>query len=54
MKHYINVEAAPKEWVKFKKWHALACDTDSLSAEDRFKQMGYTIPKEEKKKDEPR
>ena len=36
----IAVYLAPKEWVKFKRWHKLACHHDPLSAEERFEQIG--------------
>lgn len=36
----INWNAAPKDWKKFQKWHALACPSDPLSAEERFIKEG--------------
>lgn len=41
----INEAAAPKEWVAFKQWHAAACKADPLSAEQRYRKMGYKVPK---------
>jgi len=39
----INWNAAPKDWKKFQKWHALACPSDPLSAEERFIKEGGQI-----------
>lgn len=39
----INWEKAPHEWKKFQKWHALACPSDPLSAEERFLKEGGVI-----------
>ena len=39
----INWQAAPKEWKKFQKWHALACPSDPLTAEERFVKEGGKI-----------
>ena len=46
----INEAAAPKEWVAFKRWHSAACKADPLSAEDRFRDMGYEVPVKPAKK----
>jgi hypothetical protein len=39
----INTKFAPKKWSEFKRWHKAACPTDPLSAEERYKEMGYKI-----------
>ena len=40
----INWQAAPKDWKKFQKWHALACAaSDPLTAEERFVHEGGKI-----------
>jgi len=41
---------APKDFKLFKKWHALACPSDELTAEERFLKEGGTIPDEKPKK----
>ena len=35
----------PKGWKDFKRWHKLACPSDPLTAEERFKKVGGIIPK---------
>ena len=39
----INWQAAPKDYKKFIRWHALACPGDPLSAEERFLKEGGQI-----------
>ena len=39
----INWQAAPKDWKRFQKWHALACPSDPLTAEERFVKEGGKI-----------
>ena len=36
----INWQAAPKDWERFQKWHALACPSDPLTAAERFDKEG--------------
>ena len=43
----------PREWKEFKKWHGLACPSDPLSAEERFKKEGHKLPKNERRADTP-
>lgn len=45
-KFSINEAAAPKEWVAFKRYHGIACKADPLSAEERYRKMGYKVPVE--------
>jgi len=45
----INWKAAPKDWQRFKKWHALACPSDPLSAEERFCKEGGRMPDDNKR-----
>ncbi len=46
----IHEAAAPKEWVAFKRWHSIACKADPLSAEERYRKMGYKVPVKPAKK----
>lgn len=39
----INWQVAPKEWKRFQKWHAAACPSDPLTAEERFLKEGGVI-----------
>jgi hypothetical protein len=39
----INWQAAPKDYKKFIRWHALACPGDPLTAEERFVKEGGKI-----------
>lgn len=41
----INWAAAPKEYKRFIRWHALACPGDPLLAEERFIKEGGKIDK---------
>jgi hypothetical protein len=40
MSYNINVKVAPTEWLLFKKWHALACKGDPMTAKERWKALG--------------
>ena len=48
----INWKVAPKEWRKFRKWHAKACPSDPLTSEERFEKEGGVIPKKRKASDD--
>lgn len=39
----------PKDWRTFKKWHALACHSDPLTAEERFVKEGHTLEDDNKR-----
>jgi len=39
---------APKDWKSFKKWHGLACNTDLLTAEERWVKMGNKVDGKDK------
>jgi len=43
----------PQDWKEFKKWHKLACPSDTLSAEERFVKEGHKLPKNERRSDTP-
>jgi hypothetical protein len=34
----------PHEWKAFRRWHALACTSDPLTAEERFIKEGHKLP----------
>lgn len=46
----INEKAAPKRWVKFRRWHKAACASDPLTSEERFKELGGIIPEKNVRK----
>lgn len=42
----------PKQWNEFKRWHAKACPSDPLSAEERFIKEGHKLPRKDKGDDD--
>lgn len=48
--YQINWEVAPKDLKGFERWHKLCCQSDPLSALERFKKEGGIMPKKDDNK----